>query len=845
VWTIGAVIVFSSLAGLHDQVASAADVLATASTPRTDLYGDPLPAGARVRMGTVAFHSPDCVRSLAFSPDGKYLASAGLGLGVRLWDMATGRQVRTFQADFGMSCRTLACSPDGKRLACSTDFGHMFVWKVETGIREIVNPNPGKGEFWHSTPGFRSDGLAVLAFQGDGPKEPFALYEGRTRKKLFNFARERVRWDVEVDIDGKTLAAAIDKTALLFDLLTGKERRSFPVGDHPVLTLALSRDGRRLAVGDVLEEVHVFDVATSKEVRRFPGRRKNGVDRSWQMIALSSDGAILAVSDWEQFSNRLYDVAAGKELRGLACPEFTPECLAFSPDSRWMAAGGRQGLRLWHVDTGKSWHERRPGHVSGVGSLAFAPDGKLLLSAGKDSKTLAGKSYVPAGREDSAVRLWDTNSGKLLRVVAEHSTGVTRVAFSPDGRRGASAGSGMVSIFAIDTGKVLFGRQGLGRLYQDVAFSPDGTMVALTDRMGSICLCRADTGQLVRRITEEESFGIRPRLTFSPNGRWLAGNENQRLRLWEVTTGKAVSGLDRALYASRITFSPDGETLTTLDDGPSATFRPIATPGKAAEVGVYAPPEAHHSLTALAYSPDGRMLAFAGSDGSVRVWETATQQERFRFANPGGIVWSLAFSPDGRNLATGNSDTTVTLWDVAALPAPLSIPKPLSAGDVDQLWTDLADADTAKAYQAVRVLSALPSRALTLLRTCLRPVRKAHSAALKRLVDALDSAKFSEREKAKAELTRIGEAALPALHEALKAPSAEVRFRAEGLIRRLEGVERLRLRRAVEVLEHLATPQAKQLLDQSATGKPDAVLTREADMARKRLVRRSVMVDPC
>jgi WD40 repeat protein len=801
------------------------------------LYGDPLPAGAIARMGTAAFHSPDQVRTLAFSPDGKYLASAGLGLVVRLWDRATGRQVRTFAADFGVSCRHLAFSPDGKHLACATDFGNLFVWQVATGIREILCPKLGKEAGWHMTPAFQPDGTAVIAFQGDGPKEPFALYDARTRKKLFNFARERVRWDVAVTIDGKILAAAYRKVALLFDLLTGKEYRSLPACDHPVLALAPSRDGRRLAVGDVFDEVRVFDVATGKELRRFPGRPERDANQSWQMIALSPDGTLLALSDYVRFSIHLYDVATGKELRRLSCPEFTPECLAFAPDGKGLAAGGQHGLRLWHVATGTSWHAARPGHISGVGSLAFAPDGKMLLSAGTDAMALAGKSYVPAGREDGAVRLWDTNSGKLLHVVAEHTEAVTRVACSPNDKVGASAGSGKVIVFAVDTGKVLFQRQGLGRLYQDVTFSPVGSMVALTEKKGSICLCRADTGQLVRRITDEESFGIQPWLTFSPDGRLLAGNHNQRLRLWEVATGKALSGLDLALYASRVTFSPDGETMTTLDGGPSATFRPLATSGKAAELSIYASHEAYHSLTALAYSPDGRMLAFAGSDGSVRVWEAASRQERFRFANPGGIAWSLAFSPDGRTLATGNSDTTITLWDVVALPVPLSIPSSLTSGSLDQCWRDLADADPVNAYQAVRVLAALPLRALPVLQNYLRPARKVDPAALKRLVDALDSGKFSEREKAKAELTRVGEAALPALHEAMKAPSAEVRFRAEALIHRLEGVERLRLRRAVEVLERLTTPQAKQLLDQLATGEPHAVLTREAGMALKRLAR--------
>src|SRR5262249_19324545 len=151
-------------------------------------------------------------------------------------------------------------------------------------------------------------------------------------------------------------------------------------------------------------------------------------------------------------------------------------------------------------------------------------------------------------------------------------------------------------------------------------------------------------------------------------------------------------------------FSPGGETLAAIDGGPFVTFRPLAELKKAAEESPYAEKEAHHSLTALAYSPDSRMLALAGSDGSVRVWEVATHRERFRIVNPGGIPWSLAFSPDGGTLATGNSDTTITLWDVTSLPAPLPAAGELTAADLDRLWVGLADGDPAAAYRALRAL---------------------------------------------------------------------------------------------------------------------------------------------
>jgi hypothetical protein len=180
---------------------------------------------------------------------------------------------------------------------------------------------------------------------------------------------------------------------------------------------------------------------------------------------------------------------------------------------------------------------------------------------------------------------------------------------------------------------------------------------------------------------------------------------------------------------------------------------------------------------------------------------------------------------------------------VAALPAPLPAPGKLSARDLDRLWDGLSDGDPVKAYEALRTLAAAPSQAIPELRQRLRPAAKVDAAAVKRQIAGLDSAEFDEREKAHAGLTAVGEAALPALREATKSPSAEVRRRAEALVERIEGAERLRLRRAVEVLERARTPEAGRLLDELAGGEPGATLTREAGAARKRLGRGPAAVD--
>src|SRR5262249_46316398 len=145
----------------------------------------------------------------------------------------------------------------------------------------------------------------------------------------------------------------------------------------------------------------------------------------------------------------------------------------------------------------------------------------------------------------------------------------------------------------------VFSRGGRGVQYRDVAFSPDGALFAAAEEEGAINLRESAGGRLVRRVTDKEEFGIQPHLTFSPDGRLLAGNHNQRLRLWDVATGKELPGLEDVLYFSAGAFSPDGETLATLDGGPTVTLRRTAGKRLASE-GVLGDPEKHHSLLSLA-----------------------------------------------------------------------------------------------------------------------------------------------------------------------------------------------------------------------------------------------------
>ena len=252
----------------------------------------------------------------------------------------------------------------------------------------------------------------------------------------------------------------------------------------------------------------------------------------------------------------------------------------------------------------------------------------------------------------------------------------------------------------------------------------------------------------------------------------------------------------------------------------------------------------------LAFTPDGQRLITVGPEG-MRVWEIATGQEIWRHANVerlhdytdvGSFASSLTVAPDGRTMATGHPDTTILIWDL--LPAPRGERPhvgPLTAAEKDRAWSDLAGADARRAYTAMGDLAVAPAQAVALLRERLRPVAAVSPELLSRLLADLDSGAYKQRTPAAQQLVELDELAEQALRGALKRrPSLEQRQRIEqilaapGLVR---SPATLRGLRAIQVLERVGTPEARQTLQVLAKGPAEARVTRAAKGSLERMAK--------
>jgi hypothetical protein len=361
------------------------------------------------------------------------------------------------------------------------------------------------------------------------------------------------------------------------------------------------------------------------------------------------------------------------------------------------------------------------------------------------------------------------------------------------------------------------------------------------------------TGKVVRELGEKANRPGRdidvPRvsgLLVSPDGKTVTATNGAGMRQWDTTTGKEITW-DRGQAGPQASekLSRDGRTLAALGNSPSSTW-PFClwetVTGK--ERARFHPDVRCH---ACAFAPGGTILAVACSDESVRLWDPVDGKELHAFRGNEGYVTELLFLSDGR-LLTALSDSTILIWDLSRFlrRAPAVA---LREEELPALWENLLELDGRKAFLAIHALARRPEQSVPFLRSRLQPVKRPEGVEVARWIQSLDADEFAVREQAMADLAQCGETTEAELRRAAsdEQRSAEVRRRAKQLLAGLgserlsPSSERLRSLRALEVLEHIGTPEAAAVLKALAGGAAEARLTQEAKASLARLVGREAV----
>ncbi|MGH7170950.1 MAG: hypothetical protein ACRELG_11785 [Gemmataceae bacterium] len=804
--------------------------------PRTDLYGDPLPTDALVRFGSVRDRMKKGITSLAYLPGSDLLVAGSRDEGILAVFSREGKIISRLalegaNSDLGGA---LAVSPDGKRLAVPYEAGILVGdMKTKKAIRKI-RCNFGLWLLLLSPDGKRvaaagsrldSDGVRTV---GDA-----ALWSTDTGEQVRRFPKG---CSALVFSPSGDLITGAGRTIFLWDGQTGAERAHIDTEHPEILALAVSADGKMLVSGGADKTIVLWDLATRKVVRRFASR-----DGNVHFLAFTPDGKSLVsassflvttpsfktlVSSGSEESCALWDVATGRcrhrFLAGGLC--------ALSADGKTLATGEGNLIQRWDLTANPVMPQRPSPHFTyspfmrNYKPIAFAPDGKTVAFAGRpwsvwdaatgrmlrqwptqprapllgfsrEGKPIFGKPCPPH-------HSWDFATGKRFHVARDPTLYGSPV-FTADGKHLTQVFRSEIVSTDVDTGETLHRVPVKGGYdFAEAILSPNGRLVAwafpgypfLYDNGGEqlITLCSADSGEILRKFGSRKKAifaeAVNP-LTFSADGRWLAGIVSYNsLALWETSTGK--------------------ERIRTPREKP---------------------------MRDLAFSPDGQLLAVC-EDGRVRVWETFTGKEVHQFRGQQGIP--VIFSPDGTRLLTSSADGTALLWDVAGR----TLPAKSTPADLERWWDQLGS-EAPLAFQARRRLTAAAGKSVPFLSKRLQTLSQRVSAErLARLLADLDSDQFQTRERATAELKKLGGLVEPALRKAIASrPSLEVRLRIEnlldGLDHRVLSREELQGLRGVETLESIGSAEARRVLATQARGTPGFRLTDKARMAVERLTR--------
>jgi WD40 repeat protein/serine/threonine protein kinase len=615
---------------------------------------------------------PDLMTCISFSPNGQYLASGSGGGAVKLWDVATGECLKTFEGHID-PIQSLSFSPDGQFIASSTaecceddDQVKLRIWNVRTSECLMFEGRPRTYSVCFSPDG------QLLASSSDHGVELWSAATGTCLRKMSCDAKV---FGVIFSPDGRILAAGgKDNAVKLWDVKTGVRLKTLKGHTDWVSSISFHPTDSLLVSGSYDHSVKFWDITTGLCLKTLEGHTG-----SVKSVSFSPDGQRV-VSGSSDKSVKFWD-ASNLSYKGHILEGRITSIASMSfPDGVRIATGNDDNtVKLWDGATGRCLKTLK-GHIGHVESLSFSPDGKLIASADNKNKEVklwsvftgeclrtleSSGDYISFSSSGQLItsghwgvadaKFWDVRRGTLLNALEWHTQDVGKISVSADKQLIASTGKrGSVKLWDA-TGKHLKTLEGHTDEVDALCFSPNGELIASVSHETTITLWNVITGVCLKKL---ENCGEIRCINFSPDGQLLAsGSKDGQVKLWDTMTGVCLKVLEsHADYVNSISFSPDGKLMASA--GFIDHIIKLWNVATGACLNTLEAPYQGY----VSFSPCGQRLASGGS-GSILLWDITTGKCLKSLAKHGDMC-SLAFSPDGEFIASGGYDF-VDVWDAS------------------------------------------------------------------------------------------------------------------------------------------------------------------------------------
>ncbi len=578
------------------------------------------------------------ISCVAFSPDGKQLATSDTSGNIQIWDLVNGQKLNTFKSDLVWTW-TVAFSPDGQWLASGGDDHLVKLWNPHTG--ECIRLLKGHTHTVNAL-AFHPEGnlLASCSLDGTIRLWPMMRMGENSAETLLEGHQGRV-WSLDFSPDGAILVSGSeDKTLKLWDVNTLSCRQTLGEHTHWIKSVAFSPDGQMIASASFNGIIKLWSVSTGECLKTWQGHL-NPVTT----VVFSPNSRFLASASYDQ-TVKIWEVTSTQCLKTLTQHNNRVWSVAFSPDGQFLASGGDDHATcLWHWETGqctKVW----TGYSNRVLGLTFNLD----------------KRWLVTGHEDQTIRLWHLSTGQVQNVLYGHKNLVWSVAIEPQrGILASGSGDRTIKLWQIESGVCLTTLMGHLSWVWSVNFSPEGDQLVSGSYDQTIKLWDVVSGECLKTLEGHTAPVVC--LIFSPDGQFLVSSSlDQMIKLWDLQTGRCVKtllGHQNSVWT--VAFSPEGNSLASGSYDRTVKIWDVSTGNCLLTFEGHAAP-----IMSLAFSPNGERLITGSSDQTLKVWDSHTGScLRTLYGHKGSVsalVWPSGDS-GSEIFVSGSFDETVRFWD--------------------------------------------------------------------------------------------------------------------------------------------------------------------------------------